>query len=431
MGMAMGACELRGDNMRIACVGGGPAGLYFALLMKLCDPGHDITVFERNTADSTQGWGVTFGRDLLKELHRSDPESAREIDQAAFRQFDQVVDIHGKLVLHPGGGGYGISRQRLLDILADRAKGLGVHIEFDHEVMTSSQLPAADLIVACDGVNSRMRLEAGGFQTDVRLGGNKYLWLGTNKMFESFTYAFVYTDSGWVWAYGYGIGAGLSTFIIECSSETWAGLGFDTLSPQDSLSLLEELFERHLDDHPLLGQVQRGASAGWLNFRTVTNGRWHDGNIVLAGDAAHTTHFTIGSGTTLAIEDAVALAGNLQHRHGDQKLALESYERQRKAALLRPQSDARFSARWFENISRYIDLEPHEFSALLHGRRSPLLPHLSPHLYYRLHQATEEITVLGELRRRVGPKAKAIYSRHKPVQPGNGSAIREYVKRRN
>lgn len=415
--------------MRIACVGGGPAGLYFALLTKLRDPGHDITVFERNTADSAQGWGVTFGRGLLKELHRSDPESASEIAQAAFRQFDQVVDIHGKQVLYPGGGGYGIRRQRLLDILADRAKGLGVHIEFDHDVMTSSQLPAADLIVACDGMNSRMRLEAGQFQTDVRLGGNKYLWLGTSKVFESFTYGFVHTDSGWVWAYGYGIGAGLSTFIVECSAETWASLGFDTLSLQDSLPLLEKLFQRHLDDHPLLGPVERGACAGWLNFRTVTNRRWYDGNIVLAGDAAHTTHFTTGSGTTLAIEDAIALAGNLHRHHGERNLALESYERQRKAALLRLQSDARFSAQWFENISRYVDLEPHQFSALLHGRRSPLLPHLPPHLYYRLHQATVESTVLGELRRRVGPKLKEIYSQRKPVRPGGGSAIREYAER--
>jgi 2-polyprenyl-6-methoxyphenol hydroxylase-like FAD-dependent oxidoreductase len=415
--------------MRIACVGGGPAGLYFALLMKLRDPGHDITVFERDAAASTQGWGVTFGRGLLEELHRSDPESAHEIDQAAFSQFDQVVDIHGKQVLHPGGGVYSISRQRLLDILADRGKGLGVHIEFGHEVMTSSQLPAADLIVACDGVNSRMRLEAGGFQTDVRLGGNKYLWLGTNKVFESFTYAFIHTDSGWVWAYGYGIGAGLSTFIVECSAETWARLSFDTLSLQDSLSLLEKLFQRHLDDHPLLGQVERGASTGWLNFRTVTNRRWYDGNIVLAGDAAHTTHFTIGSGTTLAIEDAIALAGNVQRHHRERSLALESYESQRKAALLRPQSDARLSAQWFENISRYVNLEPHEFSALLHGRRSPLLPHLPPYLYYRLHQATEEFTVLGELRRQTGPKLKAIYSQRKPVRPGGGSAIREYADR--
>jgi 2-polyprenyl-6-methoxyphenol hydroxylase-like FAD-dependent oxidoreductase len=417
--------------MRIACVGGGPAGLYFALLMKLRDPGHDITVFERNAADSTRGWGVTFGRDLLEELHRRDPQSAQEIHQAAFSQFDQVVDIHGRQVLYVGGGGYGISRQRLLDILGCRATGLGVHIELGHEVMTSAQLPTADLIVACDGVNSRMRLEAGGFQTDVRLGGNKYLWLGTSKVFESFTYAFTHTDSGWVWAYGYGIGAGLSTFIVECSSEAWAGLGFDTLSPQDGLAVLEKLFERHLDDHPLLGQVQPGASAGWLNFPTVTNQRWYDGNVVLAGDAAHTTHFTTGSGTTLAIEDAIALAGSLQRHHGEQKRALESYERQRKAALVQPQSDARFSARWFEDISRYVDLEPQEFSALLHGRRSPLLPHLPPRLYYRLHQATEEVTMLGELRRRVAPKAKAIYSQHKPAQPGDGSAVRDYAKKWN
>jgi 2-polyprenyl-6-methoxyphenol hydroxylase-like FAD-dependent oxidoreductase len=411
--------------MRIACVGGGPAGLYFALLMKLRDPGHDITVLERNTADSTQGWGVTLGRDLLEELHRRDPESAQEIRQAAFSQFDQVVDIHGRQVLYPGGGGYGISRRQLLDTLACRAQGLGVHIEFGHEVMTPSQLPAADLIVACDGVNSRMRQEAGAFQADVRPGGNKYLWLGTSKVFESFTYAFVPTDSGWVWAYCYGIGAGLSTFIAECSSKTWAGLGFDTLSPQDGHSVLEKLFERHLDDHPLLGQVQPGPSAGWLNFRTVTNRRWHDGRVVLAGDAAHTTHYTTGSGTILAIEDAIALAGSLQRHPGEQELALGSYERQRKAALLRPQSDARFSARWFESISRYVDLQAHEFSALLHGRQSPLLPYLPPRLYYRLHQVTEEVRVLGELRRRLGPKAKALYSQHKPGRPGSGSAIRD------
>jgi 2-polyprenyl-6-methoxyphenol hydroxylase-like FAD-dependent oxidoreductase len=391
--------------MRIACVGAGPAGLYFALLMKLRDPGHDVTVFERNAADSAPGWGVTFGSGLLKELHRNDPESAQEIEQAAFRQFGQVVDIHGEPVVRHGAGAYGISRQRLLGILASRATGLGVHIEFDHEVKTPEQLPTADLIVACDGVNSRMRLEAGGFQTDVRLGGNKYVWLGTNKVFESFTYAFVPTDSGWVWAYAYGIGAGLSTFIVECTPGAWDGLGFGALSSKEGLSVLSKLFERHLDDHQLLEQAQRGTSAGWLNFRTVTNRRWYAGNMVLAGDAAHTTHYTIGSGTTLAIEDAIALAGSLQQYHGEQELALQSYERQRKAALLLPQSDARFSARWFENISRYADLRPHEFSALLDGRRSPLLAHLPRHLYYRLQQATEGSSVLGELRMRVGAKA--------------------------
>lgn len=380
--------------------------------MKLRDPGHDITIFERNSTDSTPGWGVTFPVDLLEELHRSDPVSAREIERAAFSQFDQVVDIRGEQVPHPGGGGYSISRQRLLDILADRARGLGTRIEFDREVMTPLQLPEADLIVACDGVNSRTRLAAGGFQADVRLGGNKYIWLGTPKVFESFTYAFVQTGSGWVWAYGYGVDAESSTFIVECSSGTWTSLGFGTMPPQDSLSLLEKLFERQLDGHQLVGQARRSPNAAWLNFRTVTNRRWYDGDVVLAGDAAHTTHFTIGSGTTLAIEDAIALAGNLgQYR--ELKLALESYERQRKAAILQLQSDAHLSAQWFENISRYIDLKPHEFSALLHGRRSPLLPHLPPRLYYQLHHATEEVAVLRELRRRVGPKAKAIYSQRR------------------
>ncbi len=409
--------------MRVACVGGGPAGLYFALLMKLHDPGHDITIFERNVSGSTGGWGVVLWDGLLDRFYSSDPRSAREIDQAAFRWVNQVVDVQGKQVLHAGGGGYGINRQRLLDILADRAQGLGVHIEFDQEVMAPSQLPEVDLIVACDGVNSRTRLEAGGFQTDVHLGSNKYIWLGTDKVFGSFTFPFVHTDSGWVWAHAYGIDDESSTFIVECPSETWTGLGFDTMPPQDGLALLEKLFVRQLDGHPLIGQVGDDANVPWLNFRTVANQRWYDGKTVLTGDAAHTTHFSIGAGTQLAIEDAIALAENLQH-HSELKLALESYERQRQAALLQPQSEARFSAQWFENISRYIDLKPHQFFTLLRERGSPLVPRLSPHLYYQLHRATEEVTVLRELRRRVGPRARASYSRHKPVQPGGSTTRR-------
>jgi 2-polyprenyl-6-methoxyphenol hydroxylase-like FAD-dependent oxidoreductase len=397
--------------MRIVCVGGGPAGLYFALLMKLREPANDITVLERNPAGSSYGWGVTFGPDLLKELYARDPESAREIQHAAFCQFDQVVDIHGEQVRHQHDGAYGISRKRLLAILADRAEGLGVQVEFGHEVKSAAQLPAADLIVASDGINSQMRLEAGEFQTDEHVGANKYLWLGTSKAFESFTYPFVRTDNGWIWGYAYGMGDGLSTFIVECTVGAWADLGFDALSLEESLPVLEKLFERHLDGHPLLAQAQRGASTGWLNFRTVTSQSWHASNVVLLGDAAHATHFTIGLGTTLAIEDAIALAGSLQQHPGDQGLALESYEGQRQAALLVPQSEARSGARWLENISRYTDLKPREFAALLDARRSPLLPHMPRHLYYRLHQAASKTGALGELRKRAGTQAKALYSR--------------------
>ncbi len=396
--------------MRIACVGGGPAGLYFALLMKRFDPGQDITVFERNRSGSTPGWGVTFGGDLLEKLYHADPVSARDIDQAASRWRNQVVDIQGRPVRHASGVGYSIRRQRLLDILADRAGRLGVRLEFGHEVTALSELPAADLIVACDGVNSRVRLDAASFQTEVRIGSNKYMWLGTDKLFESFVYAFVPTGSGWVWAYAYGTGADSSTFIVECSPETWQGLGFDTMAPQDGLGVVEKLFERHLDGHHLVAQEGGDAGIRWLNFHTVTNRRWHDGEVVLAGDAAHTTHYSIGWGTKLAIEDAISLAGNLR-RNAALETALRSYQAERQAALLQPQGEARLSAQWFENLTRYIELEPDQFSVLLHGRRSPVLPRVNPLLYCQLLRGTEEIAVLRRLRSLAGPKAKAIYGR--------------------
>lgn len=393
-------------------MGGGPAGLYFALLMKLREPQHEVTVFERSVPGATRGWGVVFWDDLLEKLYRADPQSAREIEQASFHWNGQVVDVRGRQVRDASLRGYGIKRQHLLDVLTRRAQGSGVRIEFAHEVTAPPQLPEADLIVACDGVNSRTRLETDGFQTDVHQGSNKYIWLGTDKIFESFTFPFVPTDSGWVWAHAYGIDASTSTFIVECTAETYAALGFDTMPPQACLSVLEKVFEGHLDGHQLMGQNPDGTNAQWLNFRTVTNKRWYQGKTVLAGDAAHTTHFTIGSGTKLAVEDAIALAGNVQ-RNGELPLALESYEKERQAALLQPQSEARLSAHWFEDISRYIDLEPHQFFALLHARRSPLLPRLSPRLYYQLHQTSQEFPVLRGLRRRIGPGASKLYGRQK------------------
>ena len=399
--------------MKIACVGGGPAGLYFALLMKLRSPGHDVTVFERDRAGLAHGWGVTFGVDVLDELRRHDPVSAREIGRAAFRWTGQVVDIRGSEVRRATGNGYSIRRHRLLEIMADRARECGVHVEFGHEVTTPAQLPEADLVVACDGANSRIRLCSGSFRTSERVSANKYAWLGTDKVFESFMYAFAQTDSGWVWAYGYGVDAASSTFIVECSPETWAGLRFDIMPPQDSLRLLEKLFVRQLSGHRLAGQARDGADVRWLSFRTISNQRWHDRRIVLAGDAAHTTHYSIGWGTKLAIEDAVALAGNL-HRADTVETALQRYHAQRRAALVPPQGAARLSAQWFDNISRYIGLEPRQFSMLLHGRQSPILPHVSPRLYYQLLLATENFAILRELRSRAGPRIKAIHGRRGP-----------------
>jgi 2-polyprenyl-6-methoxyphenol hydroxylase-like FAD-dependent oxidoreductase len=217
---------------------------------------------------------------------------AREIHQDAFRSCEQVVDIHGEQAVRHGGGVYSISQQRLLDIHVGRAKDLGADIEFGHEVKSLAELPEADLIVACYGVNSRMRLEVGGFQTDEHVGRNKYLWLGTSKVFGEFAYHFVSTDVDWIWAYAYRVDAGQSTLIVECPPQTWVGLGLDALSLQDGICVLGMVFERPWT-YPLLGQFQHGVGAGWLNFRTVTNRRWHVGNIVLAGDVAHATHYTM------------------------------------------------------------------------------------------------------------------------------------------
>jgi CelD/BcsL family acetyltransferase involved in cellulose biosynthesis/2-polyprenyl-6-methoxyphenol hydroxylase-like FAD-dependent oxidoreductase len=403
-------------NVKIACVGGGPAGLYFALLMKLGSRDHDVTVLERDREGSADGWGVTFGGDVLDELYRYDPVSAREIGRAAFRWTDQVVDIGSTRIRRASSSGYSIKRHRFLGIMASRARDLGVHIEFGHEITSPGKLPEANLIVACDGANSTIRRHSDGLQTSERLGLNKYIWLGTDKVFESFIYAFAQTDSGWIWAYAYGVDAGSSTFIVECSPETWSGLGLDIMSPEDSLGLLERLFARQLDGRRLARQARDGADVRWLSFKTISNRRWYDGRIVLAGDAAHTTHYSIGWGTKLAIEDAIALAANLR-RTETVETALRSYEAQRRAALGPPRDAARLSAQWFENLPRYIGLEPRQFSMLLDGRQSPVLPHVSTRLHYEVLRATENVALLKDLRRRAGPRIKAIYGRRDPTTP--------------
>jgi 2-polyprenyl-6-methoxyphenol hydroxylase-like FAD-dependent oxidoreductase len=391
--------------VRIVCVGGGPAGLYFAILMKERDPNHEITVLERNPRGVTYGWGVVFWDDLLDELHAGDPETAREIGASAFRWNGQLLAVEGKEPVHERGRGYGIGRKRLLEILTARALALGVDLRFEHEVEDLSELSDADLLVASDGVSSRLRkAHRDRFKTAENVGRNKYIWLGTSRVFDTFTFAFVDTEAGWIWCHAYGFDRDTSTFIVECSPETWTGLGFDRLGDDDTIVLLEQLFASQLDGHPL----RANGRARWLNFRTLTNEQWHHGNLVLMGDAAHTTHFTIGSGTKLALEDALELAAAL--REGAKlRPALESYETRRRRALVPAQSDARFSAQWFETIPRYACLEPEQLFALLRERRSPLLPRIPAPAYYRLHQATHEVAALRKLRRWAAPKIKALY----------------------
>jgi len=397
--------------MRIACVGGGPAGLYLAILMKRRDPGHEVTVFERNPAGVTYGWGVVFWDDLLEGLRANDPPTAQAIAEEAFRWTDQHILVDGRPPDSLPGFGYSMRRQRLLDILTARALELGVGVRFESEVEDPDRLGRPDLVVACDGVNSRLRRRhPDGFGTRIDTGRNRYMWLGTTKVFDSFTFAFVRTPAGWVWCHAYGFDAGTSTFIVECQPETWAGLGFGRLGLDDSIHRLEQLFEAQLDGHPLVAQAPAADRAPWLAFRTVTNERWHHGRVVLAGDAAHTTHFTIGSGTKLAIEDAIGLAAALGG-HRELESALAAYEQQRRTALLLLQREARNSARWFENLPRYVRLGSPRFAALLHHRRSQLLTRMSPAGYYRLRWATERMPVLERLWHWASGRGRARYVR--------------------
>jgi 2-polyprenyl-6-methoxyphenol hydroxylase-like FAD-dependent oxidoreductase len=371
------------NYVRIACVGAGPAALYFSVLAKLRNPAHDIVVSERRSAQSSYGWTITGHPKLFFELYSHDPQTARAIVQAAQPCHDLSVHIRGHSVaLAENLEMFNINRPELVNILAERAQQLGVRIRYDEDILTVSQLPEADLIVAADGMNSLIRDELAAFGTETEMTHDKYIWLGSDRPTSAFAYCFAETDHGWVWGASYGVRSEPSAFVVHCAPETWAGLGFDVMPIRDSLAALEELFKYQLEGHCLIAQID----ARWRSFRNVSNRRWYDGNIVLVGDSAHTTHFSIGQGTTLAIKDAIALADSLD-RHDILEAALHSYERQRKRDIRRVQDRARLSAQWFTNISRYINLEPSEFGALLMcARSSRLLPLIPPHLYYFTRQ---------------------------------------------
>ncbi|GGQ67958.1 FAD-dependent monooxygenase [Streptomyces asoensis] len=389
--------------MKVACVGGGPAGLYLSILLKRQDPSHEVTVHERNPEGSTYGWGVTYWQGLLDRLRACDPESARAIEEHSVRWTQGVAHVGDLATRQPGDEGHGIGRHRLLEILAARARALGVRLEFESEV-NAGNLPDADLVVAGDGVHSALRTRhAEDFGAELTPGRNSYVWLGTTKVFDSFTFAFVETGHGWIWCYGYPFSDEQSTCVIECAPETLAGLGLDRADEGDRLARLEKLFAHILDGHPLIGRPAADGGTQWLTFRTLTNRAWYRGNLVLLGDAAHTTHYSIGAGTTLALEDAIALADALRESPGLPQ-ALARYQQERKSALLSQQSAARYSAQWYENLTRYIHLPPEHMFALLGQRHSPLLPYVPPQLYYRLDRAAGRMEALRRLKRWLGPK---------------------------
>jgi anthraniloyl-CoA monooxygenase len=357
-------------------------------------------VIERGPEGVTYGWGVVFWDGLLEDLESTDPETARRVRDTAFRWSELAVSVDGSSPTREPGHGYSMRRQALLTILGERARAVGVELRFGREVADVSELADSDLIVASDGVNSRLRQRrAEHFGTTVAGGRNKYIWLGTSKVFESFTFPFVHTHAGLIWAHAYGFDAENSTFIVETSPETWRGLGFDGLPPDQTMRLLEGMFEASLDGHPLRPQVGTRDTAPWLEFQTVTNRRWHHGNLALMGDAAHTTHFTIGSGTRLALEDAIGLAGQLWE-HRDISSALEAYGRQRSGELVEAQRTARNSAHWFENVPRYIRYGTPALAELMSRRRSSFLRRIPPRVYLRLIHAGSRAPTLTALARR-------------------------------
>jgi len=354
-----------GRVVKIACVGAGPAGLYFAISMKLRDPSHDIQIFERNAPGVTFGWGVVFSDLTVDNINRNDPVSGRTITDE-FAHWDDIdVHIHGETITSGGHGFIGIGRKRLLEILQNRARELHVGIQFNAGCDPADpKWHDYDLVIASDGANSRFRdanPEAFGADIDVRK--NKFVWLGTSKVFDAFTFAFEETEHGWIWAHAYRFAPDASTFIVECSEKTWAAFGFDRMSQDESIAACEKLFAKYLDGHRLQSNASHlVGSAAWLNFRRIKCERWASGNVILLGDAAHTAHFSIGSGTKLALEDAIKLAEVLNRPGLSLQAALDEYQAERNLEVLKLQNSARNSTEWFETLGRYLHFEPLQFA---------------------------------------------------------------------
>ena len=349
--------------MRAAILGGGPGGLYFAISLKLRDPAHEVVVVERNRPDDTFGWGVVLSEDTLANLDANDPVSAAAI-RGSFVYWDDVAVHYRNAVMRSGGHGFsGIGRMRLLNILQDRARELGVDLRFETEAADLDAYKDYDLIVGADGVNSRVRAaHADIFKPDIDVRACKYIWLGTHQKFDkAFTFIFEETEHGWIWAHAYQFDADTATFIVECSEETWRKSGFDKMEGRETIAACEKIFAAYLNGNALMSNAKHLRGSAWLNFNRVLCERWSTGNVVLLGDAAATAHFSIGSGSKLALESAIALANYLQSEP-TMAGAFARYEDERRLEVLRLQNAARNSIEWFEEVERYLHLDPVQFN---------------------------------------------------------------------
>ncbi|MEM9342608.1 MAG: bifunctional salicylyl-CoA 5-hydroxylase/oxidoreductase [Pseudomonadota bacterium] len=346
--------------MRIACLGGGPAGLYFAISMKLRDPSAEVVVIERNRSDDTFGWGVVLSDETLENLAANDPVSAKAIGENFAYWDDIALHYRGETHVSSGHGFCGIGRKKLLLLLQDRARELGVDLRFETEVQSADAYRKEfDVVVASDGLNSRTRsLYADAFKPEVDERLCQFVWLGTHQTFsDAFTFIFEETEHGWVWVHAYQFDDNTATFIVECAQETFDKFGFAEMSQQESIAVCEEIFKDYLGGHSLMTNANHIRGSAWIRFPRVLCETWHHENVVLLGDASATAHFSIGSGTKLAFESAIALA---EFIHTEDRLedAFTRYQEERRLEVLRLQSAARNSLEWFEQVERYLDLDP-------------------------------------------------------------------------
>jgi anthraniloyl-CoA monooxygenase len=355
--------------MRASILGGGPAGLYLSILLKKIDPSHDVQVIERNAHDDTFGWGVVFSDETMGNLEEADAESYRAITRD-FARWD-AIDVHvkGQSIRSGGHGFCGIARKRLLSILQDRARELGVGLTFKREIADVDALRAdADLLVGADGLRSVVRTRwQDVFRPSFDVRSCRYIWLGSTQRLPAFTFSFRENEHGLFQIHAYQFDAEHSTFIVETDEESWRRAGLDQASESESIAYCEKVFAAELAGHPLLPN-----RSSWIQFTTLRNERWHHENVVLIGDAAHTAHFSIGSGTKMALEDAIALAAGIARHPGDLRAALAAYEGERRPLIGRTQTAAQQSLEWFESAKRYHRaLEPMQlaFSLLTRSRR--------------------------------------------------------------